>query len=93
MIIKFEVGDGWQMFSDVDTLTYHKLGPFSVDIEDIEQVLDYTETLSQVKGPIEGNSGRVLLSFMNSKQLAETQICVFSPVYIMNDNGRTVEVI
>lgn len=95
MIIKFEVNGAWQMYDDVDSLRYRKLGPFAVDLpgDEMEQVIDFTETIGNINSDSKGNSGRVLLTFMNSKQLAESQICAFSPIYVMNDQGRTIEII
>jgi len=97
MIIKFEVkgipNSSWQLFDDVDSLMYDKLGPHSVDIEDIGKVIDFTDTLSMENGDMGGNPGRVLLTFMNSKQLAASQVCAFSPIYLMNNQGRTIEII
>ncbi len=93
MIIKFEVNGAWQMFDDVDSLAYRKLGPFTADIDEHEQIIDYTETLSNICSGNEGTPGRVLLTFMNSKQLAPSQVAAFSPIYLMNNEGRTIEVI
>jgi hypothetical protein len=93
MIIKFEVNGAWQFFDDVDSLMYRKLGNFDVKLEDPDEVIDYTETISSICSEIDGTSGRVLLTFMNSKQLAQSQVVAFSPIYLMNENGKTVEVI
>jgi hypothetical protein len=93
MIIKFEVNGAWQFFDDVDSLMYRKLGNFDVKLEDPDEVIDYTETISSIGSEIDGTSGRVLLTFMNSKQLAQSQVVAFSPIYLMNENGKTVEVI
>jgi hypothetical protein len=93
MIIKFEVNGAWQFFDDVDSLMYRKLGAFALDLEEPEQVIDFTETMENIASDSVGNPGRVLLSFMNSKQLAQSQVIAFSPVYLMNENGKTVEVI
>ena len=93
MIIKFEVNGAWQLFDDVDSLIYRKLGNFDVKLEEPEQIIDYTDSLHNICPGNEGTSGRVLLTFMNSKQLAESQVVAFSPIYLMNENGKTIEVI
>jgi hypothetical protein len=93
MIIKFEVNGAWQLFDDVDSLMYRKLGNFDVKLEAPEVVIDYTETIGAINSDKNGNPGRVLLTFMNSKQLAESQVVAFSPIYLMNENGKTIETI
>jgi len=98
MIIKFEVNGAWQLFDDVDSLMYRKLGAFNggdlgLDKKEIEELIDYTESLHSICSGNEGYSGRVLLTFMNSKQLAQSQVVAFSPIYLMNENGKTVEII
>ena len=93
MIIKFEVNGAWQLYDDVDALRYRKLGPHAVDTEDLDDLMDFTETIAGINGAEEGHPGRVLLMFMNSKQLVESNIVAWSPIYVMNENGRTVETI
>jgi hypothetical protein len=62
-------------------------------------LIDFTETLSTGEGDKkencreEGNPGRVLLTFMNSKQTANSQVVAYSPIYLMNNNGKTLEII
>ena len=91
MIIKFEVVGAWQLYDDVDALRYRKLGPHKVDVEDLKDLIDFTETISEINEA--GHPGRVLLMFMNSKQLVESNIIAWSPIYIMNGDGRTVEIV
>jgi hypothetical protein len=97
MIIKFEVNGAWQIFDNVDSLMYRKLGSFNgkLAIKDDEQVefIDYTKTMNSVCSNDTGFPGRVLLTFMNNKQLANFQAVAFSPIYLMNNNGRTIEII
>jgi hypothetical protein len=104
MIIKFEVNGAWQIYDDVDTFRYMKLGPFvgsplQIDGGEINEetqddgVIDFTESLRADMSGKDGYPGRVLMTFMNSKQLAESQIVAFSPIYLMNNDGRTVEII
>lgn len=62
-------------------------------------LIDFTETLSTGEGDAKENSdskghpGRVLLTFMNSQQTANSQVVAYSPIYLMNDNGKTIEII
>lgn len=93
MIIKFEVNGAWQIFDDVDSLMYRKLGNFDVKLEGPDLVIDYTNSLHNICSGNDGTPNRVLLTFMNSKQLASSQIVAFSPIYLMNNNGRTIETI
>ena len=93
MIIKFEVNGAWQIFDDVDSLMYRRLGNFQLDLEEPEVVIDYTETMNSICSDDKGNPGRVLLTFMNSKQLEQYQVVAFSPIYLMNNQGRTIETV
>jgi hypothetical protein len=110
MIIKFEVNGAWQIYDDVDSLMYRRMGLFDqceynepaegIKEEEISgDLIDYTETLSTGEGDPRENSdskghpGRVLLTFMNSKQTANSQVVAYSPIYLMNNNGRTIETI
>ena len=101
MIIKFEVNGAWQVYDDVDTLMYRRMSRReAVDLSGypVGSLVDYTETL-QTNGSNESDADidnlkiRVLLTFMNSKQLENSQILAFSPIYLMNNNGRTIETI
>lgn len=94
MIIKFKAGEGWQMYDDVDSLRYYRLDAFLPDIELENGFIDFTDTIS-TDGPVDSNGypNRVLLEFMNSKQTKESQIIAHSPIYLMNNQGRTIETI
>jgi hypothetical protein len=109
MIIKFEVNGAWQFFDDVDSFMYRRMGAHdclefhepadgvTADY-DIKDVIDYTETMVKdgellCNGSSEGYPNRVLLTFMNSKQTAQSQVVAYSPIYLMNDNGKTIEII
>lgn len=95
MIIKFEVNGAWQIFDDVDSLMYRKLGAFNIAEpgESLDEVIDYSGTLHSIPPDENGFIGRVLLTFMNSKQTADSQVIAFSPIYLMNNNGRTIEIV
>ena len=102
MIIKFEVNGAWQVFDDVDTLMYRRMSLREVvDLSGcpVGSLVDYTETLqsngnsNKSDADIDGLKIRVLLTFMNSKQLENSQVLAYSPIYLMNNNGRTIETI
>jgi hypothetical protein len=109
MIIKFEVKGAWQFFDDVDSFMYRRMGQFdgvefNEPAEGVSEelvsgdLIDFTETISTGEGDPkayrkEGYPGRVLLTFMNSKQTANSQVVAYSPIYLMNDNGKTIEII
>ena len=102
MIIKFEVNGAWQVFDDVDSLMYRRMSLREVvDLSGcpVGSLVDYTETLqsngnsNKSDADIDGLKIRVLLTFMNSKQLENSQVLAYSPIYLMNNNGRTIETI
>ena len=102
MIIKFEVNGAWQIFDDVDSLMYRRMSLREVvDLSGcpVGSLVDYTETLqsngnsNKSDADIDGLKIRVLLTFMNSKQLENSQVVAYSPIYLMNNNGRTIETI
>lgn len=83
-----------------DGLEFHDPAPVEgvTSENEIKDVIDFTETMVKdgellQKGSSKGYPNRVLLTFMNSKQLAQSQIVAYSPIYLMNDNGKTIEVI
>ena len=97
MIIKFQSYDGtWQMFDDVDSLNYQfiernrVLGSRTIYFTGDD--LPLTSCENNI-GVVVSERTRVLLAFMNSKQLEESEIVAFSPVFIMNNEGRTIETI
>jgi hypothetical protein len=102
MILKFEVNGSWQIFDDVDSLMYRRMSlREAVDLSGcpVGSLVDYTETLqangnsNKSDADIDGLKIRVLLTFMNSKQLENSQVLAYSPIYLMNNNGRTIETI
>jgi hypothetical protein len=96
MIIKFEVNGAWQLFDDVDSLMYRKLGAWGLELDDVRNIIDYTGTINTVHSadvPEPSYPGRVLLTFMNSKQTENSQVIAYSPIYLMNDQGRTIDTI
>ena len=101
MIIKFEVNGAWQIFDDVDSLLYRRMSRKEVvDMSGypVGSLVDYTETLqtngsNKSDADIDNLKIRVLLTFMNTKQLENSQVLAYTPIYLMNNNGRTIETI
>lgn len=88
MIIKvLGVDGGFTLYGEVDLVTTRPLAQNEVLSDD---VIDHTE--SNYRG-IEANPRKNYIRFMNKNQVAETEIIAYSPVYVMNDQGKTVETI
>jgi hypothetical protein len=76
----------------VDELHYRKLkdGDVNSDGDGLKSgTIDFTKDNHY---PVSENSRRII-SFMNKNQIEETVICAYAPVYIMNNDGRTIETI
>ena len=105
MIIKFLVNDSWQLLDGINSLQYTRMGDhdgvcegdadLTNDIDDsqiIDNVTDYTGTLFQKIGDSKGFPGRVSLIIGDGKSF-NSQIIAYAPIYVMNDNGKTIETI
>lgn len=88
MIIKFQVGDSWQLYDEVDSVRY---GMITDDDGLKEGTIDFTKREPMRIGPT--NSERALVAFINKNQTEETLILAYTPIYLMNNNGRTIETI
>lgn len=73
------------MFDEVDSLQYRYLRA-GEKIASQSGVLDYMEDPSD-------NGRRVEFCFINKNQLEPSQIFADCPVYLMNNEGRTIETI
>ncbi|MDO9528027.1 MAG: hypothetical protein Q7J27_02585 [Syntrophales bacterium] len=82
MIIKFQSNDSWYMFDEVDSLEYRYLR-VGEKIASRSGVLDYMEEPSEDK--------RVELCFLNKNQLEPSQVFADCPVYVLNNEGRTID--
>lgn len=89
MIIKVMHDRGFTLYGEVDLITVSVLDP-RCGIGD--EVIDHrSDQLSKPDEPAQRETYSI--KFMNKNQTAETVILSHSPVYIMNDQGRTVETI
>ena len=87
MIIKFKSGDTWVFFGEVDHVEYKDTN-FDPERELVSHgVIVYDPPNDQ---PV---INRVAIGFFRRNMNAETQIIACSPIYLMNDQGRTVETI
>lgn len=88
MIIKFRVCDSWQLYDEVDSIRYGRL----TGREGLKEgTIDFTKR--EEDRPVPANSEKVLIAFMNKNQTEETLVVAYSPIYLMNNNGRTIETI
>lgn len=86
MILKVKTNCGWQVFGEIDYVHYTK---GEDEGEYAPGVLDYTANWEH---PMPSGN-KMFICFMNKNQTAETSMLAYSPVYLMNDEGRTVETI
>jgi hypothetical protein len=80
------------MYDEVDELHYRTLkdGDVDNDSDGLKSgTIDFTKDNHY---PVSENSRRII-SFMNKNQTEETVICTYSPIYLMNNNGKTLEII
>ena len=88
MIIKFKSGDTWVMFGEVDHVEYNDIdyNPKSDAVR--SEVIVYDPPNDQAA------IGKwVGLGFFTKNMNESTEVIACTPVYIMNDQGRTVETI
>lgn len=87
MIIKFMEENKWVIFGEIDHLEYEKIdeaGPNSALSSDI---------LCFKQGNSPAKAQRVQIAFFTKNMTEATIIHCYSPIYLMNDEGRTVETI
>jgi hypothetical protein len=89
MIIKFQEGDSWVLFGEIDHLEYsdipHCEPHCGVTVSGKVILYDPPNTPAVSKA--------VQVSFFTKNMNEATIIHAYSPIYIMNDQGRTVETI
>lgn len=80
MILKFPTKEGHATFSEIEFYRHRYLsGGMSADTD--KDTLDYT---------FNGKTA-VEVCFIGKNQTAETQVISHTPVYVMNDDGRTID--
>ena len=87
MIIKFQEKDRWVLFGEVDHLEYVELGNCSMSEPHPINTIYYDPPICNV------DSRYYEVSFFTKNMNEATIIRCWTPIYIMNDNGRTVETI
>lgn len=98
MILKIQAGNGWEIFGDVDRVSHRVIPTKEImgvrdDVVDLTVAQEYAEKERAARdGGAQGFGPRKEL--LISKGGANLrQIIAYSPIYLMNDNGRTVETI
>ena len=88
MIIKFKDCDTWVMFGEVDHITYK-------DIQDDPDKTAWPSDILRFRPSDEDAAvGKwVKMSFLAKNMDRATEIVVCTPIYLMNDQGRTIETI
>jgi len=86
MIIKFQERDNWVIFGEIDHVEYGEL-------KDEENVAYPCGILHYEPPNLPAIGKHWQLSFFTKNMSDATVIHAYSPIYLMNDNGRTVETI
>lgn len=101
MIVKLQTAGGnWVLFDEIDYLSYSDVT--DDDIPVMEGVIDYTHQFPpEVPSPQSENPKhdpentakeiRIMLFFMNKNQITDTQVLCHPPVFIMNNDGKTID--
>lgn len=87
MIIKFKSGDTWVVFGEVDHVEYNDsdYDPMRSGVR--SDVITYDPPNDQAKVKW------IWMGFFTKNMTAPTEVIACSPIYLMNDQGRTVETI
>ena len=80
-------GEGaFTLYGEIDLISCHD---FNIAEPIKSDTIDHTENFH-------GNNigkNKKFISFMNKNMTESTEIIAYSPVYVLNENGRTVETI
>ncbi|MCK9520421.1 MAG: hypothetical protein M0R74_15565 [Dehalococcoidia bacterium] len=88
MILKIETSSGWVFYDEIDCLSYRNFPSGEYDAEtDLKELIDHTEGWAK---PCLENQKR-LISFMNKNQSEESFVVAYSPIYLLNNEGKTIE--
>ena len=96
MIIKTRCNEGWVIFDEVDYVEHWEIEPapempteggtFTQPIEG--------DTLDFICGITENPDTKInVVVMMNKNQTETSKMICYSPVYLMNNNGKTIEVL
>jgi len=86
MIIKFKVLNSWHYFSEVNHFQYQVVKNRDNQPKP-EGLIDFT-AMFDVHG-----EGFIEMSFLNKNQTRQIDIATYGPVYMMDDSGKTIEII
>lgn len=88
MIIKFREKDSWVIFGEIDHIVYKQ-----VYSEDDEKVREGESPLYYEAVTGDEQPHKMRLDFFTKNMTEATIVFAYSPIYIMNDNGKTIETI
>jgi hypothetical protein len=90
MIIKFKSDDSWVFFGEIDHLEHSPINGEQCVVGVESPIICYgSSTDSKQKAALEQHE----LSFFTKNMTDATVIHAYSPIYLMNDNGKTIEII
>lgn len=89
MIIKFQENNRWIVFGEIDHIEYEEIKKGEEEV----QGCDKGSTLVYQPPYSSGESRFMELAFFTKNMTEATVINAYSPIYLMNDQGRTVEII
>ena len=87
MIIKFFEKDSTVIFGEVDHVEYSEIKCDLGSCGAVKGILKYEQGNTQVKEKY------MALSFFTKNMTEATRIECYSPIYLMNDSGKTIEII
>ena len=95
MIVKLKSGSGWQMFDNLEDVNYRYLGDEVIGVRG--DVRDFTGTVPNSEGncalALKENRVELWAHQKGRSPLDALQIITYVPVYLLNDEGKTIEVI
>jgi hypothetical protein len=86
MILKFKEEDKWIMFGEIDHIEYEP-------VKHVDEPVGEVGICYDPPNDDEAAHARYQVSFFTKNMNEATVIRCYNPIYIMNDNGRTVETI
>jgi hypothetical protein len=87
MILKFQESDSWVIFGEIDHLTYREIeGNIPKDPDG--NCLSFDPALGAFK-----DARHMQVEFFTKNMTEATVMNAYSPIYLMNDRGQTVEII
>ena len=91
MIIKFKDKDTWVVFGEVDHVEYRNMTAAGENPNQMGISSDVLQYRPSDDHPAVGDW--IEMSFFTKNMTEATRVIACTPIYIMNDQGRTVETI